>query len=200
MAKNDKVAKNRACWFGNDMVRVIDIYIPKRCDTCDATGKSEDKAPCKNCVGKSVITDKDGKEQPCPECKGTGKGDELAECSKCEGTGQIKVSLQAAEANGLKGPMICEFAKCTPDNVYSSTIDRLEIVKVGDVCRVVGSGDDWMLRVFAANATVTIIAVDHSCARLPVRVVGKRKDGRDKPRWAQFVAVKLGKGKQEGGK
>ena len=195
MAKNDKVANNRACWFGEDMVRVIDVYIPKRCDACNATGKGDDKIPCKNCEGKSVITDKEGKEQPCPMCKGTGKSNELAECLTCKGTGQVKVPPKAAEANGLKGPVICEFAKPAPNDIHNSTIDRLQTVKVGDICRVVNSDDNWMLKVFTIGTTVTVIAVDHSCATLPVRVVGKRKDDEDRPRWAQFTGIKLGAGK-----
>lgn len=198
MAKNDKVTKNRACWFGDDMVRVIDIYIPISCDVCNATGKSEDKVPCKNCEGKGVIVDVEGNEQLCPECKGVNKGDETMEsskCFKCKGTGQVRLSLKEAEKKGIKRAAICNFAKCAPSGISSTTINLLKTVKAGDVCRVIRGYDEWMLQVFTAGMTVTVVAVDHADPRLPVRVIGKRKDGKDLPRWAQFMAVKLGKGK-----
>jgi len=196
------VKANTACWMGKEMVRILKVYIPEPCKACKETGIDPENKKCEKCEGKGVVErecsackgNKKVKsckvcggtrivQVKCRQCKGTGK----VLCGKCYGDGLLKIPVSKSKH---KGPVTCDY-KSDVRGLDSAEISEFVLVQKGDMAVITGSGHDkWAKAAFAPNTPVQICVVDHSDARLPVRVAGPRKDGEEIPRWLQSSALK----------
>lgn len=76
---------------------------------------------------------------------------------------------------------------------YHAKLPDLQMVSRGDQCLTTGDSCDQWMSVFEKDTLVIISEIDHSDKRIPIRVVGKDRNGETIMRSAQPIAIKLHK-------